>query len=509
MSVSTPGTSSSSGLKPQLSFWQIWNMSFGFLGIQFGWALQMANMSAIYEFLGAKPDEIPMLWLAAPLTGLLVQPVIGYMSDRTWSSRYGRRKPYFLIGAILASIALFLMPSSSTLWMAAGLLWILDASINISMEPFRAFVADMLPEEQHTKGFTMQSMFIGLGAVIASALPYILTNYVGLGGLDDCSGVSAIPMSVKISFFIGAAAFITAVVYTVSTTKEYPPVDMDRFKKEKEEKRGFAVGVSEILKSIRNMPVTMRQLALVQFLTWPGLFLMWFYFGVAITRTVFHYDDGLSKYEPYYRQYKCSAKEGETIDFPRLVSLTNVKEADRVSAEAMTQEFQTPQQFVSAVGENVKRRSDGNEWGGICFAFYSLVTFLVAFLLPVIADRTSKRATHALCLSIGALGLFSVGFIHDQYLLLLSMTGVGIAWASILSMPYAMLAPVLPPEKTGIYMGIFNFFIVLPEILATLGFGWIMEHLLHNNRVAAVTVGGALLAIAAFLCLFIREKKPS
>lgn len=485
-------------------------MSFGFLGIQFGWALQMANMSAIYEYLGAKPDQIPILWLAAPLTGLLVQPVIGYLSDRTWSPRFGRRKPYFLIGAILASIALLFMPNSTTIWMAAGLLWIMDASINISMEPFRAFVADMLPEEQHTRGFTMQSMFIGLGAVVASALPFLLTNVMGLKALDDCSSASVIPLSVKISFYVGAVAFIGAVLYTVLTTKEYPPVDIDDFQKAKEEKKGFGAGAREIFRSIREMPATMRQLALVQIVTWPGLFLMWFYFGVATTRSVFHYDDALSKYEVFYKQYQCDMKAGQTDDFAALVTRTAVKDAPNpVNAVELSKQFGTPESFAAQVGANQKRRLDGNEWGGICFAFYSLITFIVAFLLPVVARRLGKKMTHAICLSFGAVSLFSVGFIHDQYLLLLPMFGVGIAWASILSMPYAILAPALPPGKTGIYMGIFNFFIVLPEIMATLFFGWVMEHMLHNNRLAAVMLGGGMLAIAALLALTVRETSVS
>ena len=509
MSVGTPGRQTDHWQKPTLSFWQIWNMSFGFLGIQFGWALQMANMSAIYEYLGAKPDEIPILWLAAPMTGLLVQPIIGYMSDRTWHPRLGRRKPYFLTGAILASIALLFMPNASAIWMAAGLLWIMDASINISMEPFRAFVADMLPEEQHTRGFTMQSMFIGLGAVVASALPYLLTNVLGLTGGDDCTGsASAVPWSVKISFYVGAAAFIGAVLYTISTTKEYPPRDLEAFKKGKAEKSGFAVGFGEIIHAIRTMPATMRQLSLVQFVTWPGLFLMWFYFGVAITRTVFHYDDSLTKYETYYRQYKCSLSENRPMDFAMLVEQTKAPEPEnRVTAAELSERFQNTDTFAAAIGSNVKRRLDGNEWGGICFAFYSLVTFLFSFMLPSVANRWGKKRAHFISLLCGAAGLLSVGLIHDQYLLLLSMIGVGIAWASILSMPYAMLAPAVPAEKTGVYMGIFNFFIVLPEIMATLGFGWVMKHLLDGNRVAAVMTGGCLLIVAALLCLRVQEKR--
>jgi maltose/moltooligosaccharide transporter len=283
-------------------------------------------------------------------------------------------------------------------------------------------------------------------------------------------------------------------------------MDITEFEKAKAEKKGFGAGVSEIFAAIVNMPKTMRQLALVQFLTWPGLFLMWFYFGVSITRTAFHYDDSLSQYEPYYKQMQCAEKDGQALNFADISNKANAL-GGTVSGAALQSTFQTTEHFKEVVGENMKRRLDGNEWGGICFAFYSLITFLVAFLLPVVAGRTSKRFTHAMCLLLGAAGLYSVGFIDNQYLLLVSMTGVGIAWASILSMPYAMLAPALPPNKTGIYMGIFNFFIVLPEIMATLGFGWIMEHLLHNNRVSAVMLGGVMLTIAAVLCLFIQEKK--
>ena len=423
--------------KPPLSFWQIWNMSFGFLGIQFGWGLQMANMSAIYEYLGAKPDQIPMLWLAAPLTGLLIQPIIGNMSDRTWG-RLGRRRPYFLVGAILSSIALILMPNSPTLWMAAGLLWILDASINISMEPFRAFVADMLPEEQRTRGFAMQSLFIGLGAVIASALPYLLTNVFHL--VQDAADKSSIPVTVRYSFYIGAFAFIAAVLWTIFKTKEYPPDDLETFKRLKKEKKGLLKSAKEIFESIKEMPQTMRQLAWVQIFSWLGLFCMWLYFPVAVARNVFGAPDELS---PLYKE--------------------------------------------------------GIEWAGLCFAMYSIVTFAVSFVLPKLAQLTSRKITHGICLALGALGLLSVAIIHNKFLLLFSMTGIGIAWASILSMPYAILAGHLPEGKIGVYMGIFNFFIVLPEIAASLGFGWIMLHLLDNNRLAAVIMGGAFLLIAAFL----------
>ncbi len=431
--------------KPKLNFWQIWNMSFGFLGIQIGWGMQMGNMSAIYEYLGAEPDQIPLLWLAAPLTGFLVQPIIGYLSDRTWG-RFGRRKPYFTVGAILATAALFIMPHSSTLWMAAGLLWILDASINVSMEPFRAFVGDMLPEEQINRGYTMQSMFIGIGNVIAALLPWALINVFGLS--SKAAPGQPVPMYLVLVFGIGAVCYLLAVLFTVRTTKEYPPADLAAFEKMKADTAGIGHGFREIFGNIFKMPKIMRQVALVQFFTWPGLFLMWFFFTTAVCRDV-----------------------------------------------------------LGATDTNSPEYGDGVAWGNICFGFYSLVCFGFSFFLPKLADRFGRRLTHAICLLAGAVGLLFVGFAPDKYWLLLSMLGVGVAWASILSMPYAMLASSLPQQKLGVYMGIFNFFIVLPEIIATLGFGWIMENVLNNNRLHAVMTGGGLLALAALLCLFIEEKR--
>jgi maltose/moltooligosaccharide transporter len=421
--------------KPPRTFWQIWNMSFGFLGIQFGWGLQMANMSAIYEYLGARADQIPILWLAAPLTGLIVQPIIGHASDRTWGP-LGRRRPYFLAGAILSSSALILMPRSSALWMAAGLLWVLDACINISMEPFRAFVADLLPEFQRTRGFAMQSLFIGLGAVVASALPYLLTNVFHVAS----RGGSSIPFTVRLAFYIGAAAFLGAVLWTIFTTKEYPPDNLAEFQRQKAEHGGLIASAREILVSIGGMPRTMRQLAWVQICTWLGLFCMWLYFPVAVARNVF-----------------------------------------------------------GAPDTNSALYSAGVEWAGVCFGMYSLVCFGFSFLLPAMARLWGRKTTHSLCLICGGLGLLSVAIIHDKYPLLLSMAGVGIAWASTLAMPYSILAGSLPPNKTGVYMGIFNFFIVIPEITASLLFGWVMGHLLHNNRLAAVVAGGVFFLLAAVL----------
>jgi maltose/moltooligosaccharide transporter len=426
--------------KPPLTGRQIWNMNFGFFGIQFGWGLQMANMSAIYEHLGASADQIPILWLAAPLTGLLVQPVVGQLSDRTWG-RLGRRRPYFLVGAVLSTVALLLMPSARALWMAAGLLWVLDASINISMEPFRAFVADLLPEAQRTRGFAMQSLFIGLGAVAASALPWVLTNV-----LHVQSAPGGIPAAVRISFFAGGAAFLGAVVWTVATTREYPPDDLVAFRQQRSVRRGGLHHAREILASVAAMPATMRRLAWVQICTWLGLFCMWLYFPVAVARNVF-----------------------------------------------------------GAPGEHSALYAQGVEWAGVCFAVYSAVCFLFSFALPALAARLGRRTVHLLCLVCGALGLLSVAVIRDQYLLLLSMVGVGIAWASILSMPYAMLAGALPEGKTGVYMGIFNFFIVLPEIAASLGLGWVMRHLFGGNRLGAVMAGGGFLLIAALLTLRVHD----
>jgi maltose/moltooligosaccharide transporter len=426
--------------KPHLTFWQIWNMSFGFLGIQFGWGLQLANMSGIYTYLGANPDQIPILWLAGPMTGLLVQPIIGAMSDRTWN-RLGRRRPYFLVGAILASIALFFMPDSPALWVAAGLLWILDASINVSMEPFRAFVADKLNVEQRTAGFVMQSFFIGIGATLANVLPYMFRQF-GVTGRTP----AGVPYTVQYAFKIGAVAFLLAVLWTVLTSKEYPPEDMAEFERKKKSRRGAAAALGEVVSAIREMPKTMRQLAIVQIFTWLGLFCMWMYFGLTTSYHVF-----------------------------------------------------------GAVDQNDPRFAAGQEWGGIAFAVYSIVCFLVAFGLAKLAAATSRKAVHSLALVCGGVGLLSVYVIHDKNMLLLTMVGVGIAWASILSMPYAILSGALPRARMGVYMGVFNFFIVIPEIIASLTFQPLVRHVFNNNPVYVVMLGGASLLVAALLTLMVKE----
>ena len=425
-------------MKPRLSFRQIWNMNFGFLGIQFGWGLQLANMSAIYTKLGADPEHIPILWLAGPVTGLLVQPIIGAMSDRTWC-KLGRRRPYFLVGAILASIALFLMPDSSALWLAATLLWILDASINISMEPFRAFVADKLNAEQRTTGFIMQSFFIGIGATMANALPLIFRNF-GVTGL----AANGVPLTVQYSFKIGAAMFLLCVLWTVFLSNEYPPEDMEAFEKHRAQNPG-ALGLlkevfQEIPQAVREMPKTMKQLAVVQIFTWLGLFCMWMFFGLTTA----------------YHVFKAPGPSSEIFD-------------------------------------------KATEWSGWCFAVYSIVCFIVAFMLPKLAKRFNRKLIHGVALALGGLSLLSVYFIQDPNTLQFTMIGVGIAWASILAMPYAILSAAIPPERTGVYMGVFNFFIVIPEILASVTFQPLVKHVFHNNPLYVVMLGGASLIVAALL----------
>lgn len=502
--------------KPRLSFWQIWNMSFGFLGIQFGFALQNANVSRIFQTLGADIEDIPILWIAAPVTGLLVQPIIGHMSDKTWN-RLGRRRPYFLAGAVLASLALIVMPNSPVLWVAAGMLWIMDASINISMEPFRAFVGDMLPSEQRTKGFAMQSFFIGLGAVVASALPYMMTNWFGFA---NTAPEGVIPPSVRWSFYIGAVVFFLSVLWTVISTKEYSPEELAAYEEKKEKELKAAeeeqvldtaaddkkVGGSsktrwgllsgligavltllvyyqnweaevyvmslglivfgiielvagqmqktgktknalvEIMDDFTKMPTTMVQLALVQFFSWFALFSMWIYSTAAVTDHVYGTTD--TKSELY---------------------------------------------------------NTGADWVGVLFAVYNGLAAIVAFLLPVLAKYTSRKTTHMISLFLGGLGLLSMYFIKDPDLLLLSMVGVGIAWASILSMPYAILAGALPMNKMGIYMGIFNFFIVIPQIMAATILGFFTKELFDGQAIYTIMLGGFSMVLAGLLVQFVKD----
>ncbi len=493
--------------KRKLGFWEIWNMSFGFLGIQFGFALQNANTSRIFETLGANVDDIPILWIAAPVTGLVVQPIIGYFSDRTWT-KLGRRRPYFLVGAILASIALCIMPNSPTLWVAAGMLWIMDASINISMEPFRAFVGDNLPSDQRTLGFAMQSFFIGIGAVVGSMMPYVFTNWLGL---SNTAPEGIIPDSVKWSFYMGAIVFFLAVLWTVIRSREYSPEELEAFEENKavaqpeqspEENRqrirklsvyggilitigvlatlfpyyfglkqelyiltvGLLVvgllfvlaayvrrqrgrtGFVEIMTDLLYMPATMKQLAYVQFFSWFALFSMWIYSTQAVTGHVYGTRDTTSQ-------------------------LYN----------------------------------DAADWVTVLFAVYNGVAALVAFLLPVLAKKTSRKITHLIALSLGGLGLISVYFITSPSMLILSMVGVGIAWASILSVPYAMLAGALPPKKMGYYMGVFNFFIVIPQIVAATILGYLVSAFFDGQPVYALIVGGIAMILSGLLTLRVED----
>ena len=498
--------------KPILGLKQIINMSVGFLGIQFGFGLQNANVSRIFQSLGAKIDDIPILWIAAPLTGLIMQPVIGHLSDKTWSPRWGRRRPFFLIGAILASLALIFFPNVWALWMAAIMLWLLDASINISMEPFRAFVGDMLSDEQRTAGFAMQSFFIGIGAVVSSMLPYLLTRL----GVANEAAQGVIPDSVKISFYIGAAVFFLTVAYTVFSTKEYSPAELKSFETVEQQqvdntiittpvksfyRKGFVWlitgsvlstllyyynlthleqplekelyvltlgvasfgliqllagffwsnkkknGLVEVVNDLYKMPDTMKQLAVVQFFTWFALFAMWIYATPGLAQNI-----------------------ANTTD-------TSSKEYNEI----------------------------GN-WVGVLFGFYSLFSAMFAFLLPLLAKKTSRPTTHLICLVAGGLGLISFFLFKDKYLLILSMAGIGLAWSSILSMPYSMLTASLPSNKMGVYMGIFNFFIVIPQILAATLLGFFTKHFFNGNAIYTIVLGGCLMMVAALLTLRIKVK---
>ncbi len=431
--------------KPALSFWHVWNMCFGFMGIQFGFALQNANVSRIFQSLGASIDALPLLWLAAPVTGLIVQPIVGYYSDRTWN-RLGRRKPYFLYGALLSTAALIVMPNSPTLWIAAGMLWILDASINVSMEPFRTLVGDMLPNRQRALGYAMQSWFIGVGAIIASALPWMLTNWFDV---SNTTADGSVPESVKWSFYLGAFVFLGAVGWTAIRTREYPPETMRSFEDaldvpQTAETKGM---IATLTHDFVNMPKVMRQLAVVQFLTWFALFSMWIYTTPGVTSH--HYG---------------------TSD-------------------------------VNSAAYN-----DGADWVGVLFATYNGVAALAALLLTPLATRLGRRGAHMLCLSLGGLGLFSFVFIDDPRWLILPMIGVGFAWSSILAMPYAMLAGALPSSKMGVYMGMFNFFIVIPQILAATLLGLLVRWVFDGEAIYALMTGGVLLFLAAFATLRVDDR---
>jgi maltose/moltooligosaccharide transporter len=436
-------------LKPRLSFWQIWNMSFGFLGIQFGFALQNANASRILQTFGADVEHLSWFWLVAPITGLIVQPIIGHYSDRTWNWM-GRRKPYFLIGAVLAAIALMFMPNSKALatfmpamFIGAGMLMIMDASFNIAMEPFRALVADMLPDEQRTKGFAIQTMLIGVGAVAGSWMPYILGKYFGY---EITSNDADIPSNVITAFYIGAIALIGSILWTNLRTKEYPPDKYKQFHEGVSHEED--AGLVQIFKDFRTMPTKMKQLGLVQFLSWFALFSMWVFSTPAIAQHVY-----------------------KVVD----VQSTTYQEA-------------------------------GN-WVGVIFGVYNGVSALYALALPYIAKATSRKTTHAISLIAGGLGLISIYFISDPNMLIISMVGVGMAWASILAMPYAMLAGAIPSGKMGIYMGIFNFFIVVPQIVNGVIGGPIVKYLYNSQAIYALLMAGVFMILAAFAVMTVKDEE--
>jgi maltose/moltooligosaccharide transporter len=492
--------------KPLLSFWQLWNMSFGYVGIQFGFALQNANVSRIFETLGAKVDDIAVLWIAAPVSGLMIQPIIGHLSDKTWN-RMGRRKPYFLLGAILASLSLLVMPNSPGLWFAAGMLWVMDASINITMQPFRAFIGDMLPDEQRTTGFAVQTCFIGASSVVASALPYIFARWLHLA---NTAAAGEIPPTVRWSFYLGGFVYFLAVLYTILTVKEYSPAEQDDFNAVEDDvagREGSAIklnagrylaegsvlivlglvfayfvhsqqwdkalyilsfgiagygafqllaalryslgkvdGLVEIIYDLKNMPRTMTQLALVTVLTWFSLFSMFIYANSAIT--TYHF--------------------GSTD--PRSAAY-----------------------------------NDGANWVGVLMAVYNGVAALVAPFLPFMARRLGRVGTHVVCLIIGGLGLISMYLFRDPKLLLVSMTAIGIAWASLLTMPYAILSSAVPHQKMGVYMGIFNLFVVIPQILASASLGLLLRTVFHGQAIYTLVLGGVVMVLAGFAMLFVKD----
>lgn len=443
MSKITPAVSS---LRPRLTFWQIWNMSFGFLGIQFGFALQNGNASRILTTFGADVEHLSWFWLAAPLTGMIVQPIIGYYSDRTWTS-LGRRRPYFLAGSILAASALVLMPNAAVLsgviaplFIGAGILMVMDASFNIAMEPFRALVADLLPSDQRTLGFSIQTFLIGLGAVIGSWLPYIFAEWFSV----DKVGASPddVPDNVTFSFYVGAAIFLVSILWTVITTKEYPPTEEDN-------NSHGGKGISQIFSDFANMPKAMRQLGLVQFFSWFALFSMWVFSTPAIATHV----------------YGLPADDHSSV-----------------------------------------RYQEAGNWVSGLFGIYNGVSAVYALMLPSIAARIGRKPTHTISLAIGGLSLISIYFIKDPDWLILSMVGVGIAWASILAMPYAILAGSIPAHKMGIYMGVFNLFITLPQIVNGIIGGPIVKYFYNSQAIYSLVMAGVAFLIGAFCVRFVADE---
>ena len=444
--------------KRRLSFWEIWNMSFGFLGIQMGFALQNANASRILQIFGADVHELSWFWIIAPLMGLIVQPIIGHYSDKTWG-KFGRRKPFFLVGALLASIGLILMPQAEifiaflpALLVGAGMLMIMDASFNIAMEPFRALVGDNLRTDQRTLGFSVQTALIGFGAVIGSWLPYVLTNWFGVSNKNEDGSV---PMHLILSFVIGAIILVASILVSIFATKEYSPEELAQFEDEMVHQQTKAADTNpkkssllDIFDDFRKMPTTMRQLSWVQFFSWFGLFGMWVFTTPAIAHHIYGLPITDSKSEAY---------------------------------------------------------QNAGDWVGVLFGIYNLVSAFYAFALPYIAKKFGRKLTHSISLIIGGFGLISIYFVPNEDWLVLSMIGVGIAWASILSMPYAILAGSISPMKMGVYMGIFNFFIVIPQIINALIGGPLVKYLYNDNAIFALVTSGVSFLIAAVLVVKVQD----
>ncbi|SFA56813.1 maltose/moltooligosaccharide transporter [Pedobacter suwonensis] len=441
-------------LKPRLSNLQIINMSVGFFGIQFGFALQNGNASRILQTFGADVEHLSLFWLAAPITGMIVQPIIGHYSDKTWN-RLGRRRPYFFVGAILTALALILMPNSALMAsllppiiIGAGMLMIMDASINVAMEPFRALVADKLPDEQRSFGFSVQTFLIGAGAIAGSWLPYILSEYFGVGKVAPAGQV---PANVIYSFYFGAAILLGTILYTIFTTKEYSPEEMADYYEHTQEVEE-SNGLKDILKDFSKMPPTMRQLGLVQFFSWFALFSMWVFTTPAIAQHI----------------YKVAPGDTSSIKF-----------------------------------------ADAGNWVGVLFGIYNGVSAIYALILPAIAKATSKKVAHAISLTAGGIGLLSIYFISDPHYLIYSMIGIGLAWGSILAMPYAILSGSIPSKKMGVYMGIFNFFITMPQIVNGFFGGLIVKHLYHDQAIYAIVLAGIFMVLGAISVMYIQTKKES
>lgn len=428
--------------KSKLHFWQIWNMSFGFLGVQYAFGLQQANMSPIYRYLGADESQIPWLWLAGPVTGLIIQPIIGSMSDRTWHKRWGRRRPYFMIGALLTSVALVLMPQSTELWMAASLLWLLDAAANITMEPFRALIADKLPDEQRSIGYAMQSFFVGLGQTLANVMPLVLTA-IGISTVAGSGGSHEIPDFVRYSFFIGAGAILFSIAVTVLTTSEKKPEHLEQTAGKRK-----IFDFKELIEAFKDMPKAMRELWWVKFFTWFGLPLMWQYLALSLSRHSFN---------------------APTPDSPGF--------------------------------------EEGVKWANLGLAVFNVLCFLFSLILPALTKKLQAKKTHALALGIGGIGFISMLFTEDPYMTMWCMALVGIAWASIMSIPYVMLSTSVPENRMGVYMGIFNMFIVIPQIINMITIPFIYNNLLSGDPRHALVLAGICLILAGVASLRVKLDK--